>query len=310
MRRVLLALVLSGFLATEGQALTNPPNRVERSATFARVDQIVAKEPPATTLVAAGDIADCKSPGDEQTAALLDGISGTVAALGDLAYPNGSPANFAFCYDPTWGRFRLRTRPAIGNHEYQTPGAAGYFNYFGSAAGEPGQGWYSYDLGAWHVVVLNANCWQVGGCEPGSPQETWLRADLASHPTRCTLAYWHMPRFSSGEIQGESRYQPFWQALYDANADLVLVGHAHNYQRWAPLDPSGNFDPQRGIREFVVGTGGRGFHRVTPLLHGEELANDDTWGVLRLTLGWKNYTWQFVPVAGRTFTDSGSDLCH
>lgn len=260
-------------------------------------------------LVAAGDIADCSSGGDEQTADLVDRIPGTVAPLGDLAYESGSPKEFAGCYDPTWGRFRARTRPAVGNHEYLTPGALGYFQYFGRVAGEPDEGWYSYEEGAWHVVVLNGNCWYVGGCERGSPQEAWLRADLASHATRCTLAYWHQPRFSSGEIQGDPRYQPFWEALYDAKADLILVGHAHNYQRWMPLDPTGRPDSMRGIREFVVGTGGRGLHRVTPQLPEQERVNDDTWGVLRLTLTSTGYEWKFVPVAGRSFTDSGSDTC-
>lgn len=266
-------------------------------------------EPPAETLVAAGDIAD-GSNGDEQTAALVATIPGTVAALGDLAYENGSASDFATYYEPTWGRFKARTRPAAGNHEYQTPNAAGYFGYWGAVAGLPTQGWYSYELGAWHVIVLNSNCPFVGGCHAGSPQEAWLRADLAAHPTRCTLAYWHHPRFSTGVVGDSPDIRPLFQALYDANADLLLVGHAHNYQRWSPLNPTGAADAARGIRQFVVGTGGRAFHEVSPPDPRQEIANDDTFGVLRLLLSSAGFTWQFQPVAGRTFTDTGSQTCH
>jgi hypothetical protein len=181
-------------------------------------------------LVAVGDIASCSSDGDEATAALLDGLSGTIATLGDHAYRSGTPQEFADCYDPSWGRHKDRTRPAPGNHDYETSGAAGYFDYFGAAAGEPGKGYYSYDLGTWHIVVLNSNCSQVGGCGEGTPQEQWLREDLAAHPATCTLAYWHHPLFSSGtEHGGNESMQPVWQALYDAGADVVLAGHEHNY---------------------------------------------------------------------------------
>jgi hypothetical protein len=275
-----------------------------------RPQLIVETEPAPQTLVAAGDIADCFSNGDEQTAALVNTIPGTVAALGDLAYENGAPHEFAQCYEPTWGQFKARTRPAAGNHEYQTPGAAGYFAYWGATAGAPTQGWYSYDLGAWHVVVLNSNCTFVGGCHAGSPQEAWLRQDLAANQRRCTLAYWHHPRFSSGSVGGSSSVGPLFQALYDANAEALLVGHAHNYQRWVPQNPSGARDDQRGVRQFVVGTGGRVQHPVRPQLPNQEAVNDDTFGVLRLTLRGSAFDWQFVPVAGRTFTDSGSQSCH
>jgi acid phosphatase type 7 len=276
-----------------------------------RAQLIVETEPPPQTLVAAGDIADCLSNGDEQTAALVNNIPGTVAALGDLAYEDGTAQEFAQCYEPTWGRFKARTRPAAGNHEYHTPGATGYFGYWGAVAGAPTQGWYSYDLGAWHVVVLNSNCTFVGGCHAGSPQETWLRADLAANAAkRCTLGYWHHPRFSSGSVGGSSSVGPLFQALYDANAEALLVGHAHNYQRWVPQNPAGARDDRRGVRQFVVGTGGRVQHPVRPQLPNQEAVNDDTFGVLRLTLRGSAFDWQFVPVAGRTFTDSGSQSCH
>jgi len=290
-------------------ALTGAATLASRESGSARPQLVVEPEPPAQTVVAAGDIADCNSPGDEQTAALVDGIQGTIAANGDLAYENGTPAEFAACYEPTWGRFKARTKPSLGNHEYGTPGAAGYFGYWGAVAGTPGQGWYSYDLGAWHVVVLNSNCEEVA-CQAGSAQEAWLRADLASHKRTCTLAYLHHPFFSSGLVPGRPALLPFWQALYDAGAEVILGAHAHNYQRWAPQTPTGAPDRERGIRQIVVGTGGRFLHRVTPSVANQEVVNDDTWGVLRLTLKARGYEWRFVPVAGRTFTDSGSGTCH
>jgi hypothetical protein len=186
-------------------------------------------------LVGAGDIAVYGSPGDEATAALLDGIAGTVVTLGDNVYADGTPSEFANCYDPSWGRHKGRTKPAVGNHEYHTPGAAGYFGYFGPAAGDPSKGYYSYNLGAWHIVVLNSNCTYVGGCHAGSPQERWLRADLAAHPTTCTLAYWHHSRFSSGYQGSTAAVQSLWQALYAFGADIVLAGHDHSYERFAPI---------------------------------------------------------------------------
>jgi acid phosphatase type 7 len=261
------------------------------------------------TLIAAGDIADCGSTGDEATAALVDQLPGTVAALGDLAYPDGSLTNFSNCYQPSWGRFKARTRPAPGNHEYRTAGASGYFSYWGAVAGNPAQGWYSYDLGAWHVVSLNSNCPLVGGCGVGSPQETWLRADLAAHGAKCTAAYWHHPRFSGGQVTNEDDMMPLWQALYDAKADVVLSGHAHNYQRFAPQNALGVADAARGIREFVVGTGGEEFDPVGAIAN-TQVANDTAFGVLELTLHSRSYDWQFHPVAGQTFTDSGSQACH
>jgi hypothetical protein len=263
------------------------------------------------TLLAAGDVGYCGQPYDEATGALINKTPGTVAALGDLAYEHGSAAEFSACYQPSWGAFKNRTRPAPGNHEYETdPTAAGYFGFWGARAGNPAQGWYSYDLGAWHVISLNSNCSFVGGCFAGSPQETWLRADLAAHKNTCTLAYWHHPRFSGGQVTSESDMQQFWQDLYDANADLVLTGHAHNYQRFAPQTATGVFDPVRGITEFVVGTGGNPtLHPAAPIAN-TAVMNNNTWGVLRLTLRNSGYDWQFLPVAGGGFTDSGSFPCH
>jgi acid phosphatase type 7 len=262
------------------------------------------------TLVAAGDIASCASAGDEQTAALVAQIPGTVAALGDNAYETGSAAEYANCYGPSWGRFKARTKPVPGNHEYETPGATGYYGYFGALAGDPAKGYYSYDLGRWHVVALNSNCAAIGGCNAGSPQEQWLRADLAAHPAFCTLAYWHHPRWSSGQVGDDSMTAGLWAALQDGGADLVLVGHDHDYERFAPLLPDRTASPTRGIREFVVGTGGRSHFLFTHVTPNSQTRNDNTFGVLKLTLHAARYDWQFVPVAGQTFTDAGSGLCH
>jgi hypothetical protein len=263
----------------------------------------------APVLLAAGDIASCRSLGDEATASLLEGPPTTIAALGDLAYPVGSADDFAGCYDPSWGRFKANTRPAAGNHDYATPGAAAYFDYFGAAAGPRGAGYYSYDLGSWHVVVLNSNCRFVA-CSRGSPQETWLRNDLALHSAQCTLAYFHHPLFSSTVGTATPAVQPLWQALYDAGADLVLSGHAHNYQRFAPQSPSGAADPTRGIREFVVGTGGNSHRPVGPPIPNQEVTDDTTFGVLKLTLLETGYVWGFVPRSGGVFTDAGAATCH
>jgi len=257
-------------------------------------------------LVGAGDIADCGSTGDEATAALLDSIPGTVFTAGDNAYPDGSITDFA-CYDSSWGRHKARTRPSPGNHDYNTSGAAGYYAYFGSAAGPAGQGYYSYDLGAWHIVSLNSEV----DVSTGSPQETWLRADLAASSKQCTLAYWHKPRFSSATRHGsDSTMQALWQALYDFHAEIVVVGHDHNYERFAPQTPAGVADPTTGIREFVAGTGGKGIEPGSNLIPNSEAFNDTTFGVLKLTLGAGTYAWQFIPIAGQTFTDSGSGTCH
>jgi acid phosphatase type 7 len=262
-------------------------------------------------LVGAGDIADCKDlSGAEATAKLLDKIPGTVMAVGDLAYPDGSKENFA-CYDKAWGRAKSRTRPAPGNHEFHAPGAEPYFDYFGSAAGDPKTGYYSYELGTWHIIVLNSECKDVGGCEAGSSQEKWLRADLASHPAACTLAYWHKPLFSSGSAHGnELTVKPLFQALYEANADVVIGGHDHDYERFAPQTPDAVADPARGIREFVVGTGGKNHRPFVEPKPNSELRDATAFGVLKLTLKPGAYDWQFIPEVGKTFADSGTGACH
>jgi acid phosphatase type 7 len=268
--------------------------------------------------VGAGDIASCASSGDEATAKLLDGIPGTVYTLGDNAYDSGTSAEFRDCYDPSWGRHKARTRPSVGNHEYQTAGASGYFRYFEDAASptEPGcrvncKGYYSYDLGAWHIIALNSMCENVGGCGASSPMVTWLKGDLSANPSSCTLAYWHHPVFSSGSEHGNNpKMIPSWDALNAAGADVVLSGHDHDYERFAPQTSSGVADPVGGIREFVVGTGGRSLRAFGTIRANSEVRNFDSYGVLKLTLHSSGYDWQFVPEAGKTFSDSGSGNCH
>jgi hypothetical protein len=262
-------------------------------------------------LVGAGDIADCADlSGAEATAKLLDAIPGTVFTAGDNAYPDGTAQQFRDCYGPTWGRHKARTRPAAGNHDFHAGGATPYFDYFGAAAGDPKTGAYSYDLGTWHIIVLNSECEPAGGCGFGSPQEKWLKQDLQAHPAACTLAYWHKPLFSSGGKHGnDAEVKAFWQDLYSAHAALILTGHDHDYERFAPQDPEGKADPAHGIREFVVGTGGknhRGFGKIEPT---SEVHNADTFGVLKLTLHAKSYDWEFIAEAGKTFRDSGSGAC-
>jgi 3',5'-cyclic AMP phosphodiesterase CpdA len=261
--------------------------------------------PTTETLVGAGDIAMCNEPGAAQTARLLDTIAGTVFAAGDLAYMQGSERNFRECYAPTWGRHRDRTYPVPGNHEYETPGAAAYFAYFGARAGMPGRGYYSYRLGAWLVLALDSNV-PMGA---GSPQYEWLRAELQANPTTCTLAYAHHPLFSSGPNGGSSRMRPVWDLLYQHGAEIVLTGDDHLYDRQAPQDPTGRYDPTRGIREFVVGTGGATLYQVVKPGANSEVRYSG-WGVLKLTLAESSYSWEFIPVEGGSFRDSGSGSCH
>ena len=266
-------------------------------------------------LLAAGDIASCSSSGDEATAKLLDTLAGRVITLGDNAYDSGTASEFNNCYKPTWGRQKARTRPAAGNHDYETAGAAGYFGYFGAAAGDPKKGYYSYDLGAWHIVALNSQCGPAHeraegtDCAAGSTQEQWLRADLAAHPTACTLAFFHHPRFASGIAGRDDVVLPLWQALHDGGVDVILNGHDHSYERFAPQDPSGAPDADRGIREFVVGTGGHSHQRSLHPEPSSELRDARDFGVLRLTLHPTAYDWAFVTDGGAA-VDLGSGPCH
>ena len=255
-------------------------------------------------LLAVGDIGYCGDNNDDLVGQLAASLPGTVALLGDIAYAKGSASDFANCFDPTWGPLRDRLRPAPGNHEYETKGASGYFDYFGAAAGARGQGWYSYDLGAWHLIALNSECGAIeGGCEgKDSAELAWLVADLAAHPVECTIAYWHHPRYSSGNHGDNDMTNELWAALSHAGADLVLQGHDHDYERIAPIN---------GIRSFVVGTGGRSLYAWpgSPGPH-TEVRDNDTYGLLELTLRPTDFSWRFIPAASGLFTDSGTAACH
>jgi hypothetical protein len=260
-------------------------------------------------IVGAGDIGDCDTTDDTATGKLLDGIAGTVFTAGDNAYPEGRTKDFGDCYDPVWGRVKDRTRPAPGNHDWLTKDLKGYLDYFGKAAAPNGTPWYSYDLGAWHVVMLDSMCGETGGCGKGSDQGKWLAADLAASDAMCTLAIWHEPRYSSGEHGNYSGAAPFWEALFTAGADVVVNGHDHDYERFAPQDPAGNEDRARGIREFVVGTGGAELRPFKDTKPHSELRAAVTHGVLKLELHPSSYDWTFIPTGG-DFADSGSGPCH
>ena len=238
-----------------------------------------------------------------------------VLLLGDIQYENGTLSDFNTYYNPTWGAHKAITRPAVGNHEYQTAGAAGYFDYFNGVgvqtgpAGDRSKGYYSFDVGTWHLIALNSNCNSIGGCGAGSAQEQWLRADLAAHPSTCTLAYWHHPRFSSGSHGNNSSMQAIWQALYDHRADLVLAGHDHDYERFGPQTATGVADQTAGIRSFVIGVGGKEMRGFGTVRANSERRSSAAIGVLKLTLHPTSYDWEFVPIPGHSLTDAGSAAC-
>jgi acid phosphatase type 7 len=269
-----------------------------------------ASKTQTVTLVGAGDIAGCDFKQDRKTARLLGQIGGTVFTLGDNVYPDGTRQQFRDCYDPTWGKYKERTRPTAGNHDYNTAGAKPYFNYFRWRAGRP-KGYYSYDRGSWHIVVLNSNCEEVGGCGKRSAQGRWLRTDLVQNPTKCTLAYFHDPLYASGREHDSPQVKPFWDKLYNHHADVILSGSAHRYERYARITPSGERSSARGIRQFIVGTGGTASGTIKgpdePRTQAKKVGAP---GVLKLKLGSGFYQWKFVPVAGRNYTDSGSARCH
>lgn len=306
-----LSLVCAPMVPCQQKIATQKSRQPARTAKKKVVDE--AKE---FTLVGAGDIAWCGNLlGAEATAKIIEQIPGTVFAAGDLAYNGGTWEEFQNCFEPTWGKFKDRTKPAAGNHEYNGSGASGYFRYWGDLAGDPKKGYYSYDLGAWHVVVLNTNCAvsALGGCGEGSPEEVWLREDLAAHGDSCIVAYGHHSLFSSGILATHAMHtelRAFWKDLYRAHADLILAGHEHSYERFAPQNPDGQLDEENGIRQFVVGTGGKSHTPLGFATPNSEVRNSDTFGVLKLTLSEKSYKWEFVPQAGMTFTDSGERMCH
>jgi calcineurin-like phosphoesterase family protein len=274
------------------------------SPTRRRPTSSTRRRPSDPTVVAVGDL--CGSPTScTPTAKLVQTIRPTaVLPLGDNAYEDGTLEQYDAYYDPNWGRFKSITHPTTGNHEYHTPEAAGYFSYFGRQAPAA---YYSYNLGAWHLIAIGAMAGVPAGA--GSAEEKWLRADLAAHRNRCVLAYWHEPRWSAGSVHGnDSSSAALWRDLFAAHADIVINGHEHNYQRYAPLNPSGSLAPN-GIREFVVGTGGWGHYDFATTTPMPQVRNNTDYGVLKLTLHRASYDWKFVPVAGGSFTDYGSTSC-
>ena len=335
---VIVPMMLAVALAACGDSPSAPPQQERPDADLARWLVRLPENPWAAPagppiLVGAGDIARCYQPEDptaitpphltaaESTAVILDRVPGTVMAVGDNAYELGSLSDYLLCYEPTWGRHKARTRPAVGNHEYLTPGAAGYFAYFFPVSAPPG-GYYSYDLGRWHVVVLNSMT-QWSACPPPKtspddgrtcagdlPQLLWLIADLRHHRNRCTIAYFHHPRFSSGRHGSQYEMQQPWDILYANGVDVVVSGHDHLYERFAPQDPDGNLDTRRGIRQFTVGTGGAGLYEFTTILPNSEVRINDTHGVLALALDNSRYAWAFISATGGAVRDSGSGECH
>lgn len=286
-------------IASDGKAIDLAP--VGTPVIVAAPAAAAAANAAPVVFVGAGDIANCALPGAEGTARLLDGIAGDVFTLGDYVYPSSTADGFATCYASTWGRHRSRTHPAPGNHEWEVNGGVPYFGYFGGAAGG---GFYSFDLGGWHVLSLNSNV----GADPGSPQYEWARADLATSTSQCTLAYWHHPLFSSGPNGNNKQMRNMWRLLDAAGVELVMVGHDHLYERFAPQDADGRPTPD-GMRQFTVGTGGAQPYGATSVQPNSEMRLEQTWGVLKLTLRSASYDWEFVPVAGQFGRDAGSAAC-
>jgi Calcineurin-like phosphoesterase len=258
-------------------------------------------------LVGAGDIANCELSGGGgamATARALDRTPGTVFSAGDHAYPSGTAKQFKDCYDKTWGRHKDRTRPSPGNHDYLTSNASAYYDYFGESAGPDRRGYYSYSLGAWHIVSLNSYI----AADRKSAQIQWLRKDLSENRTACTFAYWHIPLFSSGAHGSDAHMLEAWKVLQEFGADVVVNGHDHDYERFAPQDAEGKADP-RGIREFVVGTGGGGVYEFKRIRPNSEIRFYKAYGVIKFTLGATDYSWEFIQATGDPFHDSGTAQC-
>jgi Calcineurin-like phosphoesterase len=289
MLRLTLAALLTLGVATVLRGQNEQPSEAERPV-----------------LLAAGDIARCgpELRGAMATGRLLDRLQGTILSLGDHAYTTGAANDFQLCYEPAWGRHKGRTRPTPGNHDYFTENGRYYFAYFGENAGPERRGYYSFEVGGWHIVSLNSNIDSTAG----SPQIQWLRNDLKTHPSVCSLAYWHIPLYSSGDHGSNPKMRDAWEVLHQFGVDVALTAHDHNYERFAPLDAKGKPDPANGIRQFVVGTGGAGVYRFDRLLPQSEVRNNESYGILKLTLSPTGYDWEFVPAVG-TFKDSGTATC-
>jgi len=310
--RAVLAILAVGALFATCREATEP--RMAQQASPPTTLQASVTPLPTVTLVGAGNVARCDRTNDEATASILDTIPGSVFVVGDGAYPGGTATVYQNCFAPSWGRHKARTYPVPGHRDYDSSSTAtGYFGYWGAQAGDPAKGYYSYDLGAWHVVVLNSNNTYVP-TGVGSAQETWLKSDLAATTKQCVLALFHAPRFysnTSTTFSPTSSVKPFWDDLYAAKAELIVNAHMRDYERFGPQTSAGMADPVNGIREIIVGTGGDGLDLPnTLIIPNSEARISNVYGVLKLTLGDGTYAWQFIPVAGQTATDSGSGTCH
>ena len=307
MQRAFTLVVAAGILAFVAAGAARCGGSQSSSTGPSPLTTLTAPAGPAgpAVLVGAGDIGVCGSSAAAATGQLLDRVGGTVFTTGDNAYPNGSEANFRDCYEPHWGRHRARTRPVPGNHEYEAGGGAPYFSYFGDNAGPFGLGYYSYRAGPWHVVALNSEV----PSGPGSAQMQWLRTELSGARSQCTLAYWHKPLFSSGPHGPNASMREIWRVLYEFDADVVISGHDHLYERFAPQDPDGRADSMRGIRQFTVGTGGAALYGPRGSAPNSQ-AFGSVNGVLKLTLADGSYQWEFLPIPGAAFSDAGVGQCH
>jgi hypothetical protein len=316
---VVLATLAWAPTAAGGVAIHSDADRGRASAT--RADDADSARVTARRryplIAAAGDISCESSHGDRAnckqraTSNLFRGRRlAAILTLGDNQYQDGRYEDFRRYFHPTWGRFRGRTRPSPGNHDYETHDAEGYFDYFGRRAGPRRRGYYSFNIGRWHLISLSSECSDAGGCSAGSPQYRWLRRDLRQRSRRCTLAYWHHPRFSSGDHGNQDHVAPFWTLLYRYRADVVLNGHDHTYERFASQTPRARHAPRRGIRQWVVGTGGANHYPFRSRRPNSRVRNSQTFGALFLRLRPRSYRFTFVPIAGQSFRDSGSFRCH
>ncbi|MBI9051329.1 MAG: metallophosphoesterase [Anaerolineaceae bacterium] len=267
-------------------------------------------KPQGVYLTGAGDISICGEDGDDQTAPLLADIPGYIFALGDNQNDEGEPETFSRCFDASWGQYKDRMIPVVGNHEYFTENACGYFDYFGDAAGQRGKGYYSRDVGAWHIVVINSICDEVGGCDPGSEMITWLENDLSTDNHLCTLAMWHIPRFSTGYHGGNDSLDTIWRTVVAHDVELVLNGHEHDYERFTPMDENGEVNIVTGTRQIIVGTGGAPLRKQYGNNENSEVFYSSSHGVLKLFLDYGYYTWEYIPVNADGFTDTGTGYCH
>jgi hypothetical protein len=306
----LVILLAACLVPSEGQPILNSPTEFSAPSSSITPTSLptvtLTPAPLPFVLVGAGDISICGQKGDDQTAELLADIPGTVFTVGDNSNENGTSYEYLNCFGPSWGQFLERLNPVPGNHDYVTDNASAYYDYFSGSPVTRGRGYYSFDLGGWHIIALNS----VIDIREGSLQVQWLKDDLATHPSRCTLAYWHHPRWTSGESGDDGRVSAVWQILYEDGVDVVVNGNEHLYERFAPMDPNGELDLATGMREFVVGTGGASHYRFAQTHPNSQVLDNTSFGVLEFNLYPDGYTWEFIPVEGMHFTDTGSDVCH